>query len=438
MYVAIIPMPVYGHVNPTLRTARELIDQGHEVEYYLPERFVDVVEATGATLQRLDDEFDMIAKARKHGFRPGASDEMDRERREKFGQLMTGGTDAASDVTDRIAASNPDVIVFDPMCLWGREAGDRLDAPSVAFYTSFALQEGSSLLDDLSFGPPGMRTGTETKTETGGRNKTRTSDENDKGSLPEPLADALEARGIRDPSPADFLGATVNTDLSIVPIPRTFQPDADEFSDEYLFVGPMIRTGVDQQDANLPLERLADQPSVYISLGTVVHGDETFFEACFDAFADTNWEVVVKSKDDADQLNSESPENVYVRRRVPQLDLLEQVDVFVTHGGMNSTMEALSFGTPLVVVPQGADQHTVAERVSDIGLGEELDSETITADDLYETVETVHNGAYHEAVESFQTTMSEAGGTERAADAIETITGRDGDKSSGDRTVMQE
>lgn len=225
-----------------------------------------------------------------------------------------------------------------------------------------------------------------------------------------------------DPGPADFLGANVDANLRIVPIPRVFQPNIDEFSNDYCFVGPMIRSGEGEGVAGLPLDRIADRQSVYVSLGTVVHGDRAFFEACVDAFAETDWEVVVKAKENADQLDSGSPENVSVRRRVPQLTLLDRVDVFVTHGGMNSTMEALSFNTPLIVVPQGADQNLVAERVTELGLGCVLAPEPLTADDLYDAVETVHSDSYHATMESFQTTLREAGGAERVADAIERFT----------------
>lgn len=411
MHAIIAPFPAYGHVNPTLRMARELIVRGHEVEYYLPERFADAVELTGATFRRLDDESDVVAKAETHGSQPRVTDEQEREqdhgreRRENIGQLVIDSANVASEGADRIAEAGPDVVVFDPMCLWGRKAVDQLDVPSVAFYSSFALREESPLLDDISFGQ--LDTGM-----------------NEDGSLPEPLTNTLEAQSVSDATPADFFVA--DADLSISPIPRVFQPDVDGFGDDYRFVGPMIRSSMNEQDADLPLDRLADRQSVYVSLGTVFHGDRAFFEACFDALAETGWDVVIKAKENVHQLDSASPENVSVRRRVPQLNLLERVDVFVTHGGMNSTMEALSFGTPLVVVPQGGDQYAVAERVTDLGLGSTLDPDMLTANDLYEEVETVHNDPYPETVESFQVTLHEAGGADRVANAVERLIRRNG------------
>jgi UDP:flavonoid glycosyltransferase YjiC (YdhE family) len=53
----------------------------------------------------------------------------------------------------------------------------------------------------------------------------------------------------------------------------------------------------------------------------------------------------------------------------PLEDLLDGVDVVVTHGGAGTTAAALTKGVPLVVLPQGADQFFQAERVAATGTG---------------------------------------------------------------------
>lgn len=402
--VTIFPLPAYGHVNPTLRTARELVERGHEVSYYLPERFAEVVEPTGATFERLDDDYDLTAQIRDgtSGVDPTDDDEY-------FVRFVTERLDQASALANRVAAG-VDRVVTDPMCLWGRAVADELGVPTVAFNSSFAMREGSPLLDEIR---------------SAGDN-----DADDAHPSPAVLTEALDAAGVDNPELSDFFVA--DADRSLVPITREFQPDAEAFGDDHLFIGPMIRAGDEQRDADLPFDRLTERPSAYVSLGTVVSGDDTFFQACFDAFDDGEWEVVLKAKGDAEHLDVESPENVYVRSRVPQLDLLERVDAFVTHGGMNSTMESLSFGTPPIVVPQMADQHAVAERVDALGIGLVLDRDALTAEAVREAVETASTEDYREAIEEFHATARVAGGAERAADAIETA----GESVSTDTTNM--
>ena len=48
------------------------------------------------------------------------------------------------------------------------------------------------------------------------------------------------------------------------------------------------------------------------------------------------------------------------------------VDAVVTHGGAGTTLGALAFGVPLLVLPQGADQYANAERVVAAGAGRQL------------------------------------------------------------------
>jgi UDP:flavonoid glycosyltransferase YjiC (YdhE family) len=45
----------------------------------------------------------------------------------------------------------------------------------------------------------------------------------------------------------------------------------------------------------------------------------------------------------------------------------------VGQGGMTSTMEALSFGVPIVALPQTPEQRTNASRLAELGLGIRLE-----------------------------------------------------------------
>ncbi|XP_059450670.1 UDP-glycosyltransferase 74E2-like [Corylus avellana] len=64
----------------------------------------------------------------------------------------------------------------------------------------------------------------------------------------------------------------------------------------------------------------------------------------------------------------ETSEKGLVVRWCPQLEVLahEAVGCFVTHCGWNSTLEALSFGVPMVGVPYWSDQSTNAKYIMDV------------------------------------------------------------------------
>jgi UDP:flavonoid glycosyltransferase YjiC (YdhE family) len=62
----------------------------------------------------------------------------------------------------------------------------------------------------------------------------------------------------------------------------------------------------------------------------------------------------------------------------PLAELLPNVDAVLTHGGAGTTLGALAYGVPLVVVPQGADQFLQAARVAAARAGIAFGSDPVT------------------------------------------------------------
>lgn len=118
------------------------------------------------------------------------------------------------------------------------------------------------------------------------------------------------------------------------------------------------------------LDEPRDRPLVLASLGTLMYREEGLLEAIVEALADEPIEAVVVIGPDGDRARFGAlPANVRLEAFVPQMTVLAECSLFVTHGGFNSTKEALSLGVPLVVIPIGADQHFTAKRVDALGLG---------------------------------------------------------------------
>lgn len=104
---------------------------------------------------------------------------------------------------------------------------------------------------------------------------------------------------------------------------------------------------------------------------------------------------------------------------VLQLEVLQRADVFITHGGMNSSSEGLYFDVPLVVIPVTGDQPIIAKRVEELGAGLQLDRKQLTADLLRDTTERVlYNPLFAENSRKIGNSLREAGGYKKAADEI--------------------
>jgi MGT family glycosyltransferase len=97
------------------------------------------------------------------------------------------------------------------------------------------------------------------------------------------------------------------------------------------------------------------------------------FEALLEGIRGERLNVVVTvgSNNDPSMLGRQPP-NVVVRGFIPQGLLLPRCSAVITHGGAGSALGALSFGLPLLVVPQNADQFYNATLISAAGAGEWL------------------------------------------------------------------
>jgi MGT family glycosyltransferase len=112
-----------------------------------------------------------------------------------------------------------------------------------------------------------------------------------------------------------------------------------------------------------------------------------------------------------------------VRNFVPQLDVLDRVDAFITHGGMNSAHEGLLAGVPLIAVPQQPEQAMVAMQVNAtrVGLGLQLHPPygDVSADDLRQALDSVlADASYAERAAALGAQMRAAGGAPRVVELL--------------------
>jgi MGT family glycosyltransferase len=161
-----------------------------------------------------------------------------------------------------------------------------------------------------------------------------------------------------------------------------------------------------------------DARLLFVSLGTVVNDRADFFRLCVEAFGDTDWHVAMAVGDWVDL--PETPANFEVRRAFPQLEVLYYADAFITHAGMNSTMEALLFEVPTAAFPQTPEQEVNARRTEELGLGRLIDRAGLDAARLREIVEDVSaDEDIRRNLKQMRSVLQAGGGAKAGADAIE-------------------
>jgi len=116
---------------------------------------------------------------------------------------------------------------------------------------------------------------------------------------------------------------------------------------------------------------LADRPAgsalVYLSLGSLGGADVGLMQRLVDALADSQHRFIVSKGPQPDQIAL--ADNMVGEQSLPQTKVIPQVDLVITHGGNNTTTEALHFGKPMVLLPLFWDQYDNAQRMHELGFG---------------------------------------------------------------------
>ena len=105
-----------------------------------------------------------------------------------------------------------------------------------------------------------------------------------------------------------------------------------------------------------PFEKLHGRPLIYGSLGTLQEKDSRYFRIIAEACCGLNAQLVLSLGTREDSPVPELPGHPVVVNYAPQRELFARAAAAVTHSGMNTTMQSLYFGVPLVAIPLTHDQ----------------------------------------------------------------------------------
>jgi UDP:flavonoid glycosyltransferase YjiC (YdhE family) len=175
-----------------------------------------------------------------------------------------------------------------------------------------------------------------------------------------------------------------------------------------------------------PWSRLdPDRPLVYASMGTLQNGILRTFRMIAEACAELEVQLVIALGGGQDPtLLGDLPGDPVVVGYTPQLDLIRRAILTISHGGLNTALESLVQGVPMVVLPVTYDQPGVGARVEWAGVGRSIPIARLTLKRLRVAVRTVlDDPAYRERAGQLRSSIEAADGLNRAADLIESAFG---------------
>jgi MGT family glycosyltransferase len=205
----------------------------------------------------------------------------------------------------------------------------------------------------------------------------------------------------------------------ICQMPREFDFPRAMLPKAFHYVGPLRRSV--SQPIPFPWERLDGRPLVYASLGTLQNTREPVFRCFAEACRGFDVQLVISH---GGGLTPEQAANLPGRPLVvpyaPQVELLARARLTITHAGLNTVLDSLAHGVPLVTVPITYEQPAIARRVEWTGSGRSILLRRLAPRVLASAVrEVLHDPRYRTSAQQVALGIRQAGGVSRAADIIE-------------------
>jgi zeaxanthin glucosyltransferase len=221
--------------------------------------------------------------------------------------------------------------------------------------------------------------------------------------------------------------ATISKLAIITQTPKEFDFPGIPWPAQFHYAGP-FHDGGGRDLVPFPWDALTDKPLIYASLGTLVNGLNDVYKHILEAVgAIENVQLVLSIGKNIDRENlGHIPPNAIVVRSAPQIELLKRAALCITHAGLNTALESLAQGVPMVAIPIGYDQPGVAARIAHHSVGEFIEVDELTTERLRGLIEKVlQDLGYRERAKYFQEVIAKTRGLDVAADVIEQAFQRD-------------
>ncbi|MDJ0348568.1 nucleotide disphospho-sugar-binding domain-containing protein [Cryobacterium sp. PH29-G1] len=176
-------------------------------------------------------------------------------------------------------------------------------------------------------------------------------------------------------------------DLLLLNYPSELHPQArTDVLPPHVFLGSAVRSEAEDPEVEAWLAQ-SSLPVVYVSFGSFLSVRGDVLARVTSALRDLPVRVALAVGATSPADLGPVPDSWLVRGFLPQVRLLQQAALAVTHGGNNSVTEAMTAGVPLVVLPFSTDQFAGAAALDAAGVGTSLPPNTATVADLRDACE---------------------------------------------------
>jgi zeaxanthin glucosyltransferase len=363
MRIGFVSLPVPGHLNPMTTLARKLQSRGHDVVFISVADVAPFVEAAGLP----------FVPCSEAAYPAGSLGKLVRRLSELSGEdalhftvnsMMKGYTKSLFEsLPDTLSKAGVDGIVLDQYQPYVELIPMHLRMPFV--HVSNALHVDYTGRTPICFVDWPYKTGVDARARNiEGVRRARI--------LLEPVTAVAQAYAREVGLSVDWNNphATLSPLAWVTQCPREFDfgcaPDFPQFQ----YAGP-FHDGRGRMDFGFPWQQLTGKPIVYASMGTLQNGLIDIFRSITQAaigLKELQFVLAVGGQLDSKQLGA-VPANVMVVSYAPQIDILRRSSLCITHAGLNTALESLSSGVPMLALPITNDQPGVAARIANKKVG---------------------------------------------------------------------
>jgi zeaxanthin glucosyltransferase len=415
MRIGFLSLPVPGHLNPMTALARKLQSRGHDVVFMSLADVAPFVEAAGLPFVAVSET----------AYPAGSLGKLVRRLSELAGEealhftvnaMMKGYTASLFEsLPNTLSKAGVDGIVLDQYQPYIELIPMHLRMPFV--HVSNALHVDYTARTPICFVDWPYETGVDALA----RNmeairRTRI--------LLEPVTAVAQAYANRVGLSVDWNNphSTLSPLAWITQCPREFDfgraPDFPQFH----YAGP-FHDGRGRMDFDFPWQELTGKPIVYASMGTLQNGLTDIFRSITQAAAglkELQFVLAVGGQLDPKQLGDVSA-NVLAVNHAPQIEILKRSSLCITHAGLNTVLESLSSGVPMIALPITNDQPGVAARIANKKVGVVISPDQASPENFVTTIKRVlGDSTFWDNVRRVQKAIRSADGLSIAAGILET------------------
>ena len=411
-HFGIVSPPVSGHLNPFCAIGRELVRRGHRVTVF---HMSDV----GPKVRSEQLEFTAIGEA---DHPPGTL----AATLGRIGSLsglaaMRYTVQAAArssemflrDLPDAVRPAGVNALLVDQMEPAGSTVAERLGLPFITVCNALALNRDDTIpppFADFAYSKGWFSRLRNRVGYTIGRQAVR------------PITEAVNRyrrkwglKAYQESDDSFSRLAQLSQQAPAFDFPRSNLPNG------FHYLGPFRDSHHDR--SQFPWGRLDGKPLVYASLGSMQGSKLDLLRKFALACTEVDLQAVIThggalSPEEASKI----PGNHVVVSYAPQSAVIQRARLTLTHAGLNTVLDSLTYGVPLVAVPLTYEQPAIARRIEWVGAGETLSLSSVSVSRLVGTLRKVlEHDDYKQSADAVRESISQAGGTVRAVTVIEKL-----------------